>query len=415
MAVADTDVNIFDDTENSGNGGGGGGGTTDVTILSSRHTIEPEEVAPGVWDINVAGEESIRFLVHNFKELMEAFVEVGTMYVAGDSTSCVIQIMQDIDMTSPTAEDEDLYKVNGNKLIDRVNYTYNLRMYLRYTTILCDGKQRVLQLLYPYDNKSKLDVWSFKSEYLIVDNVFFGGSSSSWNTLHPQESPISSGMPPIFTRYLLVSAGNVAYYLRNSTFPVCGGFATNNGYNPFIYEGAGNNRPSLYHTRYELINCSFITGTDPGGGGIWSQTYAPIVINANYTENYQRVLIIEKCSKAVNNNSSDTGVPNIQIWSPSAQTNSPWQVTCDGTALISHQWGEGSIILKSRLAINDIYIQGQQNLQPPGATPMYNWVSLTDVLLTKLAFWSGDQDAYDNLPNEAKDIPGVLYIITNQA
>lgn len=414
MAVADTDVNIFEDTENSGNGGGGGGGTTDVTILSSRHTIEPEEVAPGVWDINVAGEESIRFLVHNFKELMEAFVTVGNMYERGDTTSCVIQLMKDIDMTSPTAEDEDLYVVGYYKLIDRANFTYNLRLFLRYTSIISDGQQRTLQLLFPYDNRSKLDIWSFKSEWLFIDNVNFGGTASIWNSFSGN-TPLNAGIPIVFRRYLLVSNGNVTYVLRNSSFPVCGADINNTGYNPFIYEGSNSNRPKVYNTRYEIINCTFLTGGDPGGGNIWSQTYAPIVINATYMENYQRILRIEALTKSVGTNANDTGVPNIQIWSPSAQTNSPWQVTCDGTALISHQWGEGSIILKSRLAINDIYIQGQQNLQPPGATPMYNWVSLTDVLLTKLAFWSGNQDAYDNLPNEAKDIPGVLYIITNQA
>lgn len=365
--------------ENNNGTGGGGGGSTEVTIISSRHTIEPEEVSNGVWDINVAGEDSIRFLVHNFKELMEAFVTVGEMYTRNDKTSCVIQLMNDIDMTSPTAEDEDLYKVNGNKLIDRANYTYNLRLYLRYTTILSDGKQRILQLLYPYDNKTKLDIWSFKSEILSIDNVGFGGTSSSWNTLHSGESPISTGRPPIFTRYLLTSDGNVTYTFKNSSFPVCGAFAENNGYNPFIYEGSGNNRPSLYHTRLEIIGCSFITGTDPGGGNIWANTYAPIVINATYMENYQRALVVERCSKAIGNNANDTGVPNIQIWSPSAQEDSPWQVTSDGTALISHQYGSSSLLLKTRLALNDLYLQGTP-LTPAGNPPTENYVSLVEIL-----------------------------------
>ena len=358
--------------------GGNGGGGEEVNIFSSRHTITTEEVSEGNWDVNVAGEDSLRFLVHNFKELMEAFVTVGTMYTNDDTTSCVIQLMNDIDMTDPTEEDEDLYTVNGNKIIDRTNYVYNLRLYLRYTSIISDGAQRTLQLIYP-ENYTRLNTWTFKTEWFSLDNVNLGGSSSSWNTLNPDKQRIPAGLAVVFSRYLIASSGNVTYVLRNSSFPVCGANADNNGFNPFISEGSSSNRPNVYNTRYEIVNCSFLTGADPSGGNIWSQTYAPIVINATYMENYQRILRVESCLKAVGTNANDTGVPNIQIWSPSSQSNSPWQVTCDGTALVSHQWGENSILLKTRLAVNDLYLQGTP-LTPAGNPPTENFVSLVGIL-----------------------------------
>lgn len=159
MAVADTDVNIFADTENSGNGGGGGGGT-DVTIYSSRNTLEAEEVSPGVWNLNVKSETGRNFYVRNFHELMDAIQTIANLYISGDTVGNVIQLLGNIDMTAPTVDDEENYVLsNGDNLIDIPNKTYNFRQYLRYTKIVSYGSKRALQLLHPNSSRTAYDTW----------------------------------------------------------------------------------------------------------------------------------------------------------------------------------------------------------------------------------------------------------------
>ena len=376
MAVADTDVNIFDDTENSGNNGGGGGGTTDVTIFSSRNTITAEEVSPGEWDVNVANEEALRYIIHNFKEFMDAAVDIrDNQYSRG--RSCVMQLVKDIDMTSPTATDETTYA----GLIDRTNKKYNFGGFFKYTTILCDGTRRTLQLTYP-DN-GNLDTWTFGAEWVRFTNVAVGGGITSYGSFPNHGSPSVSAVS--FSRYLLESTGNLNYALDNCEITCCG--MPDNTFNPFIKEGSGDNRNAwgIYHSRYVFDNCLFWHGADPHGG-IWATCNAPIVITSNYNSTYERSIRIKQLSKSISNTTAETGVPNFQIRTDNASvpTNSwsshKWQITADGTALVSCQAGNQYLVLKTRLAVNDLYIQDQSGLQPEGATPTYNWVSLVSLL-----------------------------------
>jgi len=383
MAVADTDVNIFDDTENSGNGGGGGGGTTDVTIYSSRNTIDAEEVAPGEWDINVAGEDSIIIYVKTLDELLAAVQFTGNKYVNEDTTSCVISIMKDIDMTSPTQAQADQYKVNNVSLVDLANKTYKFGMYLRYTRIISEGSMRVLQLMYPVYNGnvvSHMDTWTVQVERIQLYNTDLGGSCSSWESItnHPSSIPKNSAIQ--FSRYLIRSGGNCSYYFDGCRFPVCGANQSSpTSYNPFIYEGSNSNTPAIYHTTITLTNCSLISGAD-SVGGMYANLNAPIVIEGNYNGNYQKKLTLLSIRKDINTTSAETGVANIQIRANQNQSSNPWQISTDGTALVSHQYGATNLVLKTAVAVNDVLIQGQPDLQPEGATNTYDWVSLSQLI-----------------------------------
>lgn len=383
MAVADTDVNIFDDTENSVNSGGGGGGTTDVTIYSSRNTIDAEEVAPGEWDINVAGEDSILIYVKNLDELLAAVRFTGNKYVNGDKTSCVISIMNDINMTSPTQAQADLYKVNNVSLVDLANKTYKFGMYLRYTRIISEGAMRVLQLMYPVYNGSTvdhMDTWTVQVERIQLYNTDLGGSCSAYETItnHPSSIPKNTAIQ--FSRYLIKSGGNCSYYFDGCRFPVCGANQSSpTSFNPFISEGSNSNTPYIYHTTITLTNCSLISGSD-STGSMYANLNAPIVIEGLYNGNYQKKLTLLSLRKDINTTSAETGVANIQIRSNQSQASNPWQITSDGTALVSHQYGESSIVLKTAVAVNDVLIQGQPDLQPEDATNTYNWVSLSKLI-----------------------------------
>ena len=387
MAVADTDVNIFEDTENSGNGGGGGGGTTDVTIYSSRNTITAEEVSPGEWDVNVASESSLRYLIHNFDEFMDASVEVAKKVLNDDPTNCVFQIVQDIDMTSPTAEQASLYRVNGSSLIDITNKRYNFGKYFYRTTIMCDGTARTIQLTYP--NGTNLDTWTFGAEWIRMNNVVFGGGVSSYARFPNHGAPHVDTVN--FSRYLVRSNGNLNYVFENCEITCCG--ASFDSFNPFIFEGNGSNNsgtPSLYHTRLRLENCYFFHGADMGGS-VYNQTVAPIVIHSEQGGGMERSFKIKQLTKSVGQLEAELGLPNIQIRSYNPGTTSfnnikttwearPWQTTGDGTALISCEVSPECLIFQTKVAVNDVFIQGQPTLQPEGATNTYNWVSLSELI-----------------------------------
>lgn len=387
MAVADTDVNIFEDTENYGNGGGGGGGTTDVTIYSSRNTITTEEVSPGEWDVNVASESSLRYLIHNFDEFMAASVDVAKKVLNGDSTNCVFQIVNDIDMTSPTAEQASLYRVNGSSLIDITNKRYNFGKYFYRTTIMCDGTARTIQLTYP--NGTNLDTWTFGAEWIRMNNVVFGGGVASYARFPNHGAPHVDTAN--FSRYLVRSNGNLNYVFENCEITCCG--ASSDSFNPFIFEGNGSNNsgtPSLYHTRLRLENCYFFHGADMGGS-VYNLTVAPIVIHSEQGGGMERSFKIKQLTKSVGQLESELGLPNIQIRSYNPGTTSfnnikttwearPWQTTGDGTALISCEVSPECLIFQTKVAVNDVFIQGQPTLQPEGATNTYNWVSLVSLL-----------------------------------
>lgn len=404
MAVADTDVNIFEDTENYGNGGGGGGGTTDVTIYSSRNTITTEEVSPGEWDVNVASESSLRYLIHNFDEFMAASVDVAKKVLNGDSTNCVFQIVNDIDMTSPTAEQASLYRVNGSSLIDITNKRYNFGKYFYRTTIMCDGTARTIQLTYP--NGTNLDTWTFGAEWIRMNNVVFGGGVASYARFPNHGAPHVDTAN--FSRYLVRSNGNLNYVFENCEITCCG--ASSDSFNPFIFEGNGSNNsgtPSLYHTRLRLENCYFFHGADMGGS-VYNLTVAPIVIHSEQGGGMERSFKIKQLTKSVGQLESELGLPNIQIRSYNPGTTSfnnikttwearPWQTTGDGTALISCEVSPECLIFQTKVAVNDVFIQGQPTLQPEGATPTYNWVSLVAELLKRLILKITDMGANDAL------------------
>lgn len=406
MPVADTDVNIFEDTENSCNGGGGGGGTTDVTIFSSRNTITTEEVSPGEWDVNVAGEESLRYVVANFHEFMEAVVDIGERKARGETTSCVIQVVDDIFFTDATLADEDEYTVNGTKLIDVANKTFLFDWHLFYTTIMCEGTQRHLQLLYPDGNN--IDTWQIRINRLRLNNVRLGGGISLYNK---HNSTSSSPQHCNFSRYLLASQVNLNYDIRNCQITCCG--ADNNLSNKLIYEGNGTHIDDQYHTTIVLSNCNFFYGGD-AGNNYWSNLNAPIVIYSilTTTNSNQRNITFEKLTKYIGNSSSETGCPNIQFRTvsnsdPAYDTisawwgNHHWRVTSDGTCLVSSQIAD-TIDLKTRLALNDLYIQGQPTLQPAVATPTFNWVSLVAELLKRLVLKITDMGENNALTDSDK-------------
>ena len=416
MAVADTAYSILDNPTTSGGGGGGG---TDLNFISSRNTIEVEREGDTV-DLNVAGEDSIYILVKTFDELMAAVQYVGERFEANDKTSCVISILKNIDMTQPTQAQAAQYQVNGKPIIDIENHTYKFGKYLMRTRIVCEGSICILQLLYPVLNGNYalyMDTWSIQVERIQMNNVNLGGGTSSWESITGHQSGYIRKKCPIqFSQYLIKSYGNCSYYFEECNFPVCGA-NQDNSYNPFIQEGSGDNRTDLYATAIQLVNCYFFHGSDPGSSAYYEHTNAPIVINGLYHDTYQKRLMLYGLRKDVNNTAKETGLPNIQIRSNQSQASYPWQVSSDGTCLVSHQYGESSLILKTRVAVNDVLIQGQPTLQPEGATNTYDWVSLTEELNgiknktnDKLGYWTGETA---NLPAVGSRESNKLYITTD--
>lgn len=373
--------------ENRGNGSGGGGGQK-TTVESTRNTITCTETETG-WDIDVASEDALRYIIHNYREFMEASVDIGTRYARGETTSCVMQLVDDIFMTDAKAEDEDLYKVNGNKLIDFANKTFKFGWYFFYTTILSDGNRRHLQLLYP--DGGHLDTWQFQANRIKFDNVHIGGGIALYNK-HNQTN--YDPQTASFSRYLLASVANLNYTITNCTIACCG--ANDNSFNPFIHEGNPSVHPlEQYHTNIKIINCDFFHGGD-SHGGFWDNLNAPIVIYSDtlfsVNTSHQRIVVLKQLSKNINDDANETGCPHIQFRTvaktdPSYDTQKaywishPWQLSSDGTALVTNTVDEACIVFEAKLALKDIYLQGNPNLQPDDPSPDHNYVSLVDELL----------------------------------
>lgn len=416
--------------ENKGSGGGGSQPTEKITLISSRNTISCEETATG-YDINVANEEALRYVIHNYREFMEAAVDIGQNRLS-DRISCVMQLVNDIDMTEAEAGDENLYRVNGLKLLDYATKEFRFGKIFYYTTILCDGTRRVLQLTYPegesqYNNT--LNTWTLGAEWLRIKNVAVGGGISSYNRIKKANSPTPSSYVDKyintvnFSRYLLKSSGNLNYALEDCELTCCGN--PDNSFNPFIYEGAERNRrsePRIYHTRLSFVNCEFFHGADPEGN-IWSNCNAPIVIYSIYDEAYERSLRVRQLTKNISESANETGCPYFQFRTvdntdPKYDTiknlweNHPWQVTSDGTALVTNTVSEDAVLLETKIALRDLYLQGNGDLQPENASLTKNYVSLVDELVAlrdgKLSYWIGTQAQYDNLQERSST---TLYII----
>lgn len=373
MPVSDTDFNMIDLHQSEGGGEG-------ENIYSSTHSISTEKTEEG-WDINVNGDKSLRIYVNNFHEFMDAILLVADKYDKGDKTNCVIQLMNDIDMTAPTAEDEQNYVLGSHSFIERSNKRYNFGIYLYYTSIVCDGTKRILQTIFP--RSGTLDTWTLQCEKIMYDNVNIGGNITKYDQIHGTHTPQNT--VPAFSRYLLRSNGNPSIKIHNCQITCCGADQEDpDSYNPFIEIGTGSNTSAgLYHSRIEITNCLFFHGGSSGGES-WANCNAPIVIYSRYDQNYQRTFIAKQLSKSINDTEAETGVPNIQFRSPNLVYRNPWEVETDGTCLVSHDHGDEYLILKSRTAINDMFIQGQPDFQPEGASNTYNWVSLVDELKARL-------------------------------
>lgn len=375
--------------ENRGNGSGGGGGQK-TTVESTRNTITCTETETG-WDIDVASEDALRYIIHNYREFMEASVDIGTRYARGETTSCVMQLVDDIFMTDAKAEDEDLYKVNGNKLIDFANKTFKFGWYFFYTTILSDGNRRHLQLLYP--DSGHLDTWQFQTNRIKFDNVHIGGGIALYNKHNETNYDPQTAS---FSRYLLASVANLNYTITNCTIACCG--ANDNSFNPFIHEGNPSVHPlEQYHTNIKIINCDFFHGGD-SHGGFWNNLNAPIVIYSDtlfgVNTSHQRIVVLKQLSKNINDDANETGCPHIQFRTvsqadPSYATQKaywishPWQLSSDGTALVTNTVDEACIVFEAKLALKDIYLQGNPNLQPENPSPDHNYVSLVEELLAR--------------------------------
>lgn len=367
-------------------GTGGGGGGQKTTVESTRNTITCTETATG-WDIDVASEDALRYLIHNFREFMEASVDIGTRYARGETTSCVMQLVDDIMMCDATLEDEELYKVNGTKLIDYENKTFKFGWFFFYTTILSDGNKRHLQLLYP--DSGHIDTWQFQANRIKFDNVHIGGGIGLYNSKHGTSYDPQT---VAYSRYLLASTTNLNYTISNCTIACCG--ANDASYNPFIQEGGSTAHQNFqYHTNIKISNCDFFHGGD-SHGGMWDNLNAPIVIFSNnmYSGSHQRIVVFKQMSKNINNDATETGCPHIQfrtvaLTDPSYDTQKaywishPWQLSTDGTALVTNTVDEACIVFEAKLALKDIYLQGNPNLQPENPSPDNNYVSLVDELL----------------------------------
>lgn len=374
--------------ENLGGGNGGGSGSK-TTVESSRNTITCTETETG-WDINVASEDSLRYIIHNFKEFMEASVDIGTRYARGETTSCVMQLVDDIMMCDATAEDEELYKVGTTKLIDFANKTFKFGWYFFYTTILCDGRRRHLQLLYP--DGTHIDTWQFQANRIKFDNVHIGGGIGLYNQKH---STHYDPQTVAYSRYLLASTINLNYEITNCTIACCG--ANDNSINPFIYEGQSTSHELFqYHTNIKILNCDFFHGGD-SHGGMWDNLNAPIVIDSvtifSPTTSHQRNVTLKQLSKNINSDANETGCPHIQFRTvpfsdPDYDTQKaywishPWVVSSDGSCLVTNTVDNACVILGTKLALEDIYLQNPA-LLPQNYSPDENYVSLVTELLAR--------------------------------
>lgn len=395
MAVSDTDFNILELPQ--GNGGGGGG---DIELTSSDKSITIEETSEGYdlkaelysstntvsidkteegVDINVNGEDTLRIYVKNFNEFMDAVLVVGNKYAAGDTTNCVIQLLDNIDMTAPSSDDEDYYKIGGNKLIDRTNKTYLFAKYLSRTSIISDGTRKSLLTIF-YQN-SYIDTWSIKVEKTKFENINLGGVFTLYKQIHGGNQ---KDVPIKFSRFLLQSSGNCDIRIFDCMITCCGANQDDGSRNPLMRIGSASNTPEFYHCRIELHNCDFYHGTDmTTGTHFWAHCNAPIEIENYYHQNYNFYFTALGLTKSVNLTAKETGVPNFRILSKNASGtlySETWEVVSDGTSLISHYSGGSCIPQVRRLATNDIYIQGDEDMQPSGATNTYNWISLVDEL-----------------------------------
>ena len=367
--------------ENKGTGGGGGG-ITDINIISSRNTIDVARTGND-FDINVASEDSLRFIVRNYDELMQAVVDVGTLRMNGETISCVIQIVDDIHMTDAKKSDEEKYKVGNSSILDFDNKRFLFDWHLFYTTILCDGAMREIQLLYP-ETSNNLDTWQIRVNRFRLTNVGFGGGITLYNThngtsLNPQHAN--------FSRYMLASTVNFHYYFDSCKISCCG--ADDNQVNKFIYEGNGNHYNKQYHTVLSLTNCNFYSGGN-SGNNYWNNLNAPIdiysILRFGSTPSNQRLVTLKQLTKEVNTSANETGCPLFQFSTVNESDpdysnyvtfwqSHKWRVTSDGTSLVTSQI-EDSLLLDTVIAVKDVYLQNP-SIVPEGS----DYASLVQILL----------------------------------
>ena len=361
--------------------GTGGGGLTDIAIISSRNTIEVEREG-NVFDVNIAG-ETREFYVKDFTEFMDAVKTCAEAYLADDPVQNVIKLLDHIDMTEPTEEDEAKYVVNGNALIDRANKEYHFGVYLYRTKIVSHGQQRALQLLYPVTGQY-FDIWQISVVRFICENIGIGGEIAVWSD-HFHHGSVAN-LPVRFQRYLLSSNGNFYYWLKDCTITCCGAPQNElNSFNPFIKMGnASNSSAGLWVTNLTLENSRFIAGDHAVNGG-HANLNAPIVINSEYRQNRAKEITFKQMSKQVNDSDLETNVPNIQLRSDvpndvkSNWESYKWSTFSDGSVLFSCDVSEDCIIFTPKLAVNDLYLQGTE-LTPEGNPPTENYVSLVEIL-----------------------------------
>lgn len=367
--------------------GGNGGGSSDIDIISSRNTIEVSR-SGNTFDVNVADNDARNFYVKDFHEFMDAVKMCGQYYIDGDTVQNVIQLLDHIDMTIATADDEANYVLtdsNGtHALIDLSNKRFDFGMFLFRTKIISYGQRRALQLFFPQNN-SYFDTWQISVERFFIENIALGGEIAIWRDYFKHS--VSSGTLPVqYQRYLLHANGNLYYEIDNCTITCCGADQDIVGsFNPWISMGNATNQSyGQWNTALYVRNCVFVAGVD-SGGSTWGDLNAPIVINSDYRRNRQKVLQFKQLSKQVNATAKETGVPNIQLSTSNpadVQTNwetYKWEVSTDGTALVTCSVSKDCLILKPRLALNDIYLEGTP-LTPAGNPPTEDYVSLVSLL-----------------------------------
>ena len=239
-----------------------------------------------------------------------------------------------------------------------------------------------MQLLTPNAGRTSYDTWQLNIIRLTAENIGIGGDIAAWiDEFH--HGAVSRSLPCEFQRYLFSSPGNVYYDLRSCNITCAGASQTTpNAFNPLLTMDNTLNA-SLWVSAMYLTDCRFIAGRslftpDPN-------LNAPIVINSNWFENRRKILQFKQMSKEVNDTALETGAPNIQIRTDNvaqAQTtwrSHQWEVTTDGTALVSCSAGEDCLAFAPKLAMNDLYLQGTP-LTPAGNPPTENFVSLVDLL-----------------------------------
>lgn len=362
--------------------GGSGGGLTDIDIISSRNTIEVEREG-NVFDVNVASEGTRNFYVKNFKEFMDAVKVCGQSYVDGDPVQNVIQLLDHIDMTAPTADDAAEYVVNMVSLIDLANKKYNFSTFLYRTKIISYGQKRALQTVFP--ENGALDTWQISAIRLVCENIVIGGELSVWRDYFHHGST-SGDLPARYQRYLFNASGNFYYDFLSCDITCCGAPQNEaNSFNPFMKMGNGSSTSAgLYVTWLRMENCRFTAGGDTTSSG-HANLNAPIVINSDYHQNRSKEFSFKQMSKQVNDSSIETNVPNIQLRSddPSSVESNwesyKWSVFSDGTVLFSCAISEDCIVFTPKLAVNDLYLQGTE-LTPEGNPPTENYVSLVELL-----------------------------------